>query len=44
MFYNDVVLLEGKEVSLRVHLDVEIGRLALNWVPMPNQISIGNEL
>jgi len=44
MLYNDVVVLGGKEVSLRVSLDVDIGGLALNWVPMPNQTSNGNEL
>jgi hypothetical protein len=26
------------------HLDVDIGRLALNWVPMPNHTSIENGL
>ena len=30
MLYNDVVELGGKEVSLRVSLDVDIGGLAMN--------------
>jgi hypothetical protein len=30
MLYNDVVVLGGKEVSLRVRLNVDIGGLALN--------------
>ena len=37
---------EGKKrwKNLRVRVDVDIGWLALNWVPIPNQPSIGNEL